>query len=255
MRESTYTKAIPTGGFTSRKRGLIGFLAGIPLTPAKALMQEWRRRRGSSRAVPGDAGTIGITTRAAPRLIASSCLSCTDGISWSSTIDRQFSVPRLCVGTGGWRRRFSPLDNRRGHVSDVRARPASEIKGSALVSRSSSLGIAGLTGTAACRDDRIHDPAGLSMERFFVLKAPVRIGVTRDEQLDRSLQRAQKMPPSSRAAFLLADFSEAEFSPRGMPIAVAQTLNRKFITSPSCTTYSLPSARIFPASFAPCSPL
>ncbi len=33
------------------------------------------------------------------------------------------------------------------------------------------------------------------------------------------------------------------------------TLNRKFITSPSCTTYSLPSARILPASFAPCSPL
>jgi hypothetical protein len=35
----------------------------------------------------------------------------------------------------------------------------------------------------------------------------------------------------------------------------AQTLNKKFITSPSCTMYSFPSARIFPASFAPCSPL
>ena len=34
-----------------------------------------------------------------------------------------------------------------------------------------------------------------------------------------------------------------------------QTLNRKFITSPSCTMYSLPSARILPASLAPCSPL
>ncbi len=33
-----------------------------------------------------------------------------------------------------------------------------------------------------------------------------------------------------------------------------QELNRKFITSPSLTTYSLPSERIFPASFAPCSP-
>ena len=32
-------------------------------------------------------------------------------------------------------------------------------------------------------------------------------------------------------------------------------LNRKFITSPSFTTYSLPSARILPASLAPCSPL
>jgi hypothetical protein len=35
----------------------------------------------------------------------------------------------------------------------------------------------------------------------------------------------------------------------------AQTLNRKFSTSPSLTTYSLPSARILPASLAPCSPL
>ena len=35
----------------------------------------------------------------------------------------------------------------------------------------------------------------------------------------------------------------------------AQTLNRKCITSPSFTTYSLPSARILPASLAPCSPL
>src|SRR5690606_36577149 len=34
-----------------------------------------------------------------------------------------------------------------------------------------------------------------------------------------------------------------------------QTLNRKFSTSPSLTTYSLPSARILPASLAPCSPL
>jgi hypothetical protein len=34
-----------------------------------------------------------------------------------------------------------------------------------------------------------------------------------------------------------------------------QTLKRKFMTSPSWTTYSLPSARIFPASFAPSSPL
>lgn len=31
-------------------------------------------------------------------------------------------------------------------------------------------------------------------------------------------------------------------------------LNRKFITSPSLTTYSLPSERILPASLAPCSP-
>lgn len=36
---------------------------------------------------------------------------------------------------------------------------------------------------------------------------------------------------------------------------LAQTLNKKFITSPSFTTYSLPSARILPASLAPCSPL
>ena len=34
-----------------------------------------------------------------------------------------------------------------------------------------------------------------------------------------------------------------------------QTLNKKFITSPSLTTYSLPSERILPASLAPCSPL
>ena len=34
-----------------------------------------------------------------------------------------------------------------------------------------------------------------------------------------------------------------------------QTLNRKFSTSPSLTTYSLPSERILPASLAPCSPL
>lgn len=34
----------------------------------------------------------------------------------------------------------------------------------------------------------------------------------------------------------------------------AQTLKRKCTTSPSRTTYSLPSSRIFPASFAPCSP-
>ena len=34
----------------------------------------------------------------------------------------------------------------------------------------------------------------------------------------------------------------------------AQTLKRKSSTSPSFTTYSLPSTRIFPASFAPCSP-
>jgi hypothetical protein len=31
-------------------------------------------------------------------------------------------------------------------------------------------------------------------------------------------------------------------------------LNRKFITSPSCTTYSLPSERILPASLALASP-
>ena len=37
--------------------------------------------------------------------------------------------------------------------------------------------------------------------------------------------------------------------------AAAQTLNRKFNTSPSLTTYSLPSARILPASLAPASPL
>ncbi len=36
---------------------------------------------------------------------------------------------------------------------------------------------------------------------------------------------------------------------------ICQELNKKFITSPSFTTYSLPSARILPASFAPCSPL
>ena len=35
----------------------------------------------------------------------------------------------------------------------------------------------------------------------------------------------------------------------------AQLLNRKFNTSPSLTMYSLPSARILPASLAPCSPL
>ncbi len=34
-----------------------------------------------------------------------------------------------------------------------------------------------------------------------------------------------------------------------------QTLNRKFMTSPSLTMYSLPSARILPASLAPASPL
>ncbi|NDB16384.1 MAG: Lrp/AsnC family transcriptional regulator [Gammaproteobacteria bacterium] len=34
-----------------------------------------------------------------------------------------------------------------------------------------------------------------------------------------------------------------------------QTLNRKCITSPSRTMYSLPSRRSFPDSFAPCSPL
>jgi hypothetical protein len=34
-----------------------------------------------------------------------------------------------------------------------------------------------------------------------------------------------------------------------------QTLKRKCMTSPSRTTYSLPSSRILPASFAPCSPL
>jgi len=34
-----------------------------------------------------------------------------------------------------------------------------------------------------------------------------------------------------------------------------QTLNRKFSTSPSLTMYSLPSARILPASLAPDSPL
>ncbi len=36
---------------------------------------------------------------------------------------------------------------------------------------------------------------------------------------------------------------------------VDHTLNRKFNTSPSFTTYSFPSARILPASLAPCSPL
>jgi hypothetical protein len=47
--------------------------------------------------------------------------------------------------------------------------------------------------------------------------------------------------------------ARSEFDPlhRGAPY----TLKRKFITSPSFTTYSLPSARILPASFAPCSPL
>lgn len=35
----------------------------------------------------------------------------------------------------------------------------------------------------------------------------------------------------------------------------AYTLNKKFMTSPSFTTYSLPSARILPASLAPASPL
>src|SRR5690606_3601236 len=39
------------------------------------------------------------------------------------------------------------------------------------------------------------------------------------------------------------------------PKPLCQPLNRKFSTSPSLTTYSLPSARILPASLAPASPL
>jgi hypothetical protein len=39
---------------------------------------------------------------------------------------------------------------------------------------------------------------------------------------------------------------------RGM---LGQTLKRKWMTSPSWTTYSLPSERMRPASLAPCSPL
>ena len=45
------------------------------------------------------------------------------------------------------------------------------------------------------------------------------------------------------------------FGPAGVGHVGAQDENRKFITSPSLTTYSLPSARILPASLAPCSPL
>ena len=53
---------------------------------------------------------------------------------------------------------------------------------------------------------------------------------------------AGAQPPAS------ANFLDAEGG-------AGQTLNRKFSTSPSLTTYSLPSARILPASLAPASPL
>lgn len=57
----------------------------------------------------------------------------------------------------------------------------------------------------------------------------------------------QKQKPPQRRGFWCPPAS-------GGIHAQAQTLNRKFITSPSCTTYSLPSERILPASLALASP-
>ena len=54
---------------------------------------------------------------------------------------------------------------------------------------------------------------------------------------------------------ILVSCKARDFADAIEAVALSQTLNRKFSTSPSLTMYSLPSARIFPASFAPCSPL
>ena len=56
-----------------------------------------------------------------------------------------------------------------------------------------------------------------------------------------------------------ADMTSRATAPHGAParlrVTAYQTLKRKCMTSPSCTTYSLPSTRILPTSFAPTSPL
>ena len=47
---------------------------------------------------------------------------------------------------------------------------------------------------------------------------------------------------------------EASRAVAGTGARARYTLNRKCMTSPARSTYSLPTSRIFPASFAPCSP-
>lgn len=69
------------------------------------------------------------------------------------------------------------------------------------------------------------------------LAATVMSGVAQTAETDRAPTRAEGSTEPARAG------------------PEAQTLNRKCSTSPSLTTYSLPSARIFPASLALCSPL
>ena len=67
----------------------------------------------------------------------------------------------------------------------------------------------------------------------------------------RAIEAQKQKGPRKRAAFFRF---QGATGTSGGPKA-RQTLNKKFITSPSLTTYSLPSARILPASLAPCSPL
>lgn len=71
------------------------------------------------------------------------------------------------------------------------------------------------------------------------------------------LHRARRGGAQKKTA--LRQFHEAEVHTTQLwgciSIGCYLGVNKKFITSPSCTMYSLPSARIFPASLAPCSPL
>jgi hypothetical protein len=61
--------------------------------------------------------------------------------------------------------------------------------------------------------------------------------------------------PRELVGFVTQEGAKFEFRLQWVLRGAIYTLNKKFITSPSCTTYSLPSARILPASFAPFSPL
>ena len=66
--------------------------------------------------------------------------------------------------------------------------------------------------------------------------------------VDKAQERNQKVIRSG-------DKDAAKLGDLLTQVAGCYTLKRKCITSPSWTTYSLPSSRIFPFSFAPASPL
>src|SRR6476469_2304834 len=107
---------------------------------------------------------------------------------------------------------------------------------------------------------RDGDTAGLTVEREprdVIAFCRLDVRSERDAELGEMLMHAPKIALQLAAleyeagCFELMQFRHIRLH---LPLA-GQTLKRKCMTSPSRTIESLPSSRILPASFAPCSPL